>query len=87
MDILNRRSVKSGDGVPTGVIACEKVYVEIAILMPQKQSSTLTIYCPSLTRKKASKVGTVILRDYLPEQGYSRSVLNVISSNQKKKIV
>jgi hypothetical protein len=87
MDILSRRFAKSGDGAPIDAPVWERVNVKIAVLMTQKKSSTLTIYFPLSIRKKASRVGTVILRDYLPEQGYSPSVIRVIGSNLKKKIV
>ena len=85
MGILNRRSVKSGVGAPTDVPVWERAPVEVAVLMIEKKSSTLTIYFPLSIRKKVSKVGTVILRDFLPEPGFSPSVINVMELNPKKK--
>src|ERR1035438_1024615 len=87
MPILNQPSDESGDGVLIGKSVWQKVDVSIATLLIEKSSSTLTIYFPLSIRKKVSKVGTVILRDYLPELGYSPSVIRVInvSPNQKRK--
>lgn len=85
MPISKAHYAKFGVGALIDVPVWEKVNVDCAVLMIQKKSSTLTIYFPLSIRKKVSKVGTIILRDYLPEQGYSPSVISVISSNPRKK--
>lgn len=79
------RSDEYGDGVPFGGGVWRRVNVEYAVLWTKGKNSTLTIYVPLSIREKVSKVGTVILRDYLTGTGYSPSVISVINKKVKKR--